>query len=290
MGTVPPPISSSSRVISWATRSSFDRFPDGGQTLTGRDYAKDPAARDPIRRSRPLAWAPRSRSSPRSAAIPTATRPWRCGPLEASTRATWCAVPTSRPVVGFIQINAAGENTIVIDLGATGLMTPAFIRANAAAATGARIVMAQSEFPRPQVPSRRWRSAGGAAPSPSSIRHRWTPTSATPTSRTSISSRPTRRGGGPRRRGLDRRERAGARRPGPSRGGDHGWRRRGLLVPAGRHQRPRAGARRRRGRYHRRGRRLQRHLRRRLGRRPLVCRMRSDWRAGGRASPAPSAR
>lgn len=124
-----------------------DRFPDGGQTLTGRDYAKGPGGKgsnQAIQAARMGASVSIIASIGRDSDGDEAMALWEGEGVRTSDVVRSADVPTG---VGFIQINAEGENTIVIDLGATGLMTPAFIRANAAAAKGAKIVMAQSEFP-----------------------------------------------------------------------------------------------------------------------------------------------
>jgi len=124
-----------------------DRFPDGGQTLTGRDYAKGPGGKgsnQAIQAARMGASVSIVASIGRDSDGDEAMALWQGEGVATHDVVRTADAPTG---IGLIQINAEGENTIVIDLGATGLMTPAFIRANAAAAAGARIVMAQSEFP-----------------------------------------------------------------------------------------------------------------------------------------------
>lgn len=124
-----------------------DRFPDGGQTLTGRDYAKGPGGKgsnQAIQAARMGASVSIIASIGRDGDGDEAMALWQGEGVQTGHVVRSATLPTG---VGFIQINAEGENTIVIDLGATGLMTPEFIRANAASAKGARIVMAQSEFP-----------------------------------------------------------------------------------------------------------------------------------------------
>jgi len=124
-----------------------DSFPRGGQTLTGRGYAKGPGGKgsnQAIQAARMGLAVSIVASIGHDADGDEAMTLWEREGVRTHDVARTAKLPTG---VGFIQINAQGENTIVIDLGATGLMNPAFIRARADAADGAKVVMAQSEFP-----------------------------------------------------------------------------------------------------------------------------------------------
>lgn len=122
-------------------------FPQGGQTLTGSGYAKGPGGKgsnQAIQAARMGVGVSIVASIGKDADGDEAMTLWAREGVRTHDVARAAELPTG---VGFIQINAEGENTIVIDLGATGLMTSDFIRARAAAADGAKVVMAQSEFP-----------------------------------------------------------------------------------------------------------------------------------------------
>lgn len=122
-------------------------FPLSGQTLTGHGYAKGPGGKgsnQAIQAARMGADVSIVASIGNDADGDAAMALW----TEESVRTDAVSRTSAQPTgVGLIQINAHGDNTIVIDLGATGLMTPEFIRNHADAARGAGIVMSQSEIP-----------------------------------------------------------------------------------------------------------------------------------------------
>lgn len=122
-----------------------ESFPVAGQTLTGHNFAKGPGGKgsnQAIQAARMGADVSIVASIGFDAEGDAALALWEQENIQTHAVNRTAIKPTG---VGLIQINAEGENTIVIDLGATGLMTPEFVRA--ANAGSARVVMSQSEIP-----------------------------------------------------------------------------------------------------------------------------------------------
>ena len=123
------------------------KLPIFGETMLGSDFDMGPGERDPTRPWQPRGSAPVRRCSPWLATdklASIATDLYASEGVDASLVVTREERPTG---VGFIILNAKGENFIILDMGANELLDAAAVEAGEAQIAASDVVMTVLEVP-----------------------------------------------------------------------------------------------------------------------------------------------